>query len=155
MNLEKITILIADDDEEDQGLIRDAILHKGDCGLDIRFVNNGEELLDYLYRKNQFANDSPRPSLILLDLKMPKKGGIEAIKEIKENWGLKDIPVIILSSSGEEKDITSSYKHGVNSYIVKPIGFNGMIEAMKRLQEFWIEVAELPEDFFIGDDENV
>ena len=140
-----ITILMADDDPDDQLLTKDAF---EECKLanDLRFVNDGEELMDYLCRKGDFKNpeDSPRPGLILLDLNMPRKDGREALEEIKSDPDLRRIPVVVLTTSKAEEDILKSYDLGVNSFIVKPVSFEGLLEVVKALGKYWIQIVELP-----------
>jgi CheY-like chemotaxis protein len=140
-----IHILIADDDEEDRMLIRQAML-KNQVANPMHFVENGEEVLDYLYNRNQFSNnkDCPKPGLILLDLNMPKMDGREAIIEIKKEPALRSIPIVVLTTSGAEEDILRSYNLGVSSFITKPITFQGFIEVMKTLNQYWLEIVELP-----------
>jgi CheY-like chemotaxis protein len=112
----------------------------------MHFVENGEEVLDYLYNRNQFSNnkDCPKPGLILLDLNMPKMDGREAIIEIKKEPALRSIPIVVLTTSGAEEDILRSYNLGVSSFITKPITFQGFIEVMKTLNQYWLEIVELP-----------
>ena len=140
-----ITILMADDDPDDQLLTKDAF---EECKLanDLRFVNDGEELMDYLCRKGDFKNpeDSPRPGLILLDLNMPRKDGREALEEIKSDPDLRRIPIVVLTTSKAEEDILKSYDLGVNSFIVKPVSFEGLLEVVKALGKYWIQIVELP-----------
>ena len=140
-----ITILMADDDPDDQLLTKDAF---EECKLanDLRFVNDGEELMDYLCRKGDFKNpeDSPRPGLILLDLNMPRKDGREALGEIKSDPDLRRIPIVVLTTSKAEEDILKSYDLGVNSFIVKPVSFEGLLEVVKALGKYWIQIVELP-----------
>jgi len=140
-----ITILMADDDPDDQLLTKDAF---EECKLanDLRFVNDGEELMDYLCRKGDFKNpeDSPRPGLILLDLNMPRKDGREALEEIKSDPDLRRIPIVVLTTSKAEEDILKSYDLGVNSFIVKPVSFEGLVEVVKTLGKYWFEIVELP-----------
>ena len=140
-----IHILIADDDEEDRMLIRQAML-KNQVANPMHFVENGEEVLDYLHNRNQFSNnkDCPKPGLILLDLNMPKMDGREAIIEIKKEPALRSIPIVVLTTSGAEEDILRSYNLGVSSFITKPITFQGFIEVMKTLNQYWLEIVELP-----------
>ena len=112
---------------------------------ELRFVENGEELLDYLFRRGQFANmDAPRPGLILLDLNMPKKDGREALKEIKEDPELRRIPVVALTTSNAEEDILYTYGMGVNSFIRKPVGYGEFVDVMKVFNRYWNEVVRLP-----------
>jgi CheY-like chemotaxis protein len=141
-----ITILMADDDADDRMLARDA-LEESRVVNDLRFVVDGVELLDYLYRRGQFADPavSPRPGLILLDLNMPRKDGREALAAIKADPDLRRIPVVVLTTSQAEEDIYSTYELGVSSYITKPVTFGGLVEVMKTLGRYWIEIVELPD----------
>ncbi len=140
-----ITILIADDDVDDRMMMRDA-LEESRLANDIRFVEDGEELMDYLQHRGKFEDpaDSPRPGIILLDLNMPKKDGREALKEIKSSPELWSIPVIVLTTSKAEEDIYRTYDLGVNSFITKPVSFDGLVEVMKALGRYWFEIVELP-----------
>jgi CheY-like chemotaxis protein len=141
-----ITILICDDDEDDRMLTQQA-LENAHVSNRIRFVEDGEQLLDYLYQRGDFAGETgkaPRPGLILLDLNMPKMGGREALKVIKQDESLRDIPVVVLSTSRLDEDITRSYQLGVNSFITKPVTFSGLVEAMNVLGRYWLEIVELP-----------
>ncbi len=140
-----ITILMADDDPDDRMLTKDALeeAHLSNC---LDFVENGEQLLDYLYRRNSFAGlaGSPYPGLILLDLNMPKKDGREALREIKANSELRRIPIVILTTSKAEEDILQTYNLGVNSFITKSVTFEGLVEVMAALARYWFEIVELP-----------
>lgn len=140
-----IVILMADDDADDRLLAKDALT---ECRLanDLHFVENGEELLDYLRRQGRFSNlaDSPRPGLILLDLNMPRKDGREALKEIKEDPRLCTIPVVVLTTSKADTDIGKIYELGANSFISKPVSFDSLVEVMKILGRYWFEIVELP-----------
>jgi CheY-like chemotaxis protein len=141
-----ITILVCDDDEDDRILTQQA-LEDAHISNSVRFVEDGEELLDYLYQRGEFAGETgkaPRPGLILLDLNMPKMDGREALKVIKEDPSLCDIPVVVLSTSRLDEDIARSYKLGVNSFITKPVTFSGLVEAMNVLGRYWLEIVELP-----------
>ncbi len=141
-----ITILICDDDEEDRMLTQQA-LEGAHIANNLRFVEDGEQLLDYLYQRGEYAGETgtaPRPGLILLDLNMPKMDGREALKVIKEDKTLRDIPVVVLSTSGFDQDIVRSYQLGVNSFITKPVTFAGLVEAMNVLGRYWLEIVELP-----------
>lgn len=113
---------------------------------DLHFVRNGEELLDYLYRRGEYSDlkDSPRPGLILLDLNMPRKDGREALKEIKADPDLRQIPVVILTTSKAEEDIYRTYDLGANSFITKPVMFTSLVEVMQNLGKYWFEIVELP-----------
>jgi CheY-like chemotaxis protein len=141
-----IVILLTDDDEEDLEMTVEA-LRASRLGNDLRTTRDGEELMDYLLRRGQYADPSaaPIPGLILLDLNMPKKDGREALAEIKANPELRQIPVIVLTTSKAEEDIFRSYDLGVNSFITKPVTFGGLVEAMKVLSQYWFEIVELPD----------
>jgi CheY-like chemotaxis protein len=110
-------------------------------------VVDGEELMDYLYRRNTYANPeaSPQPDLILLDLNMPRKDGRRAIEEIKADPKLRGIPIVVLTTSRAEEDICRSYDLGVSSYITKPVTFEGLVEVMSTLGCYWFEIVELPQ----------
>lgn len=140
-----ITILMADDDEEDLLLAKRALEA---CRLanDLHCVRNGEELLDYLFRRGAYAElaTSPRPGLILLDLNMPRKDGREALQEIKAHPELRSIPIVILTTSKAEEDIYRTYDLGANSYITKPVTFNSLVEVMQSLGRYWFEIVDLP-----------
>jgi CheY-like chemotaxis protein len=139
------TILMADDDADDCLLVRDALRETHlDCNL--RFVRDGEELSDYLYHRGKYANgrDAPRPDLILLDLRMPKKDGREVLGELKADPQLRRIPVVALTTSAAVEDIGSSYDIGVNSYLTKPATFRALVDMMKTLGAYWFELVELP-----------
>jgi CheY-like chemotaxis protein len=139
-------ILLTDDDEEDLEMTVEA-LRASRLGNDLRTTRDGEELMDYLLRRGQYTDPSaaPMPGLILLDLNMPKKDGREALAEIKANPELRQIPVIVLTTSKAEEDIFRSYDLGVNSFITKPVTFGGLVEAMKVLSQYWFEIVELPD----------
>lgn len=140
-----VTILMADDDEDDCMLAREA-LAESRLPNDLHFVQDGEELMDYLYRRGQYAqkSSSPRPALILLDLNMPKKDGREALREIKTDPNLRQIPVVVLTTSKSEEDIYRTYDLGANSFITKPVTFASLVEVMKTIEKYWFEIVELP-----------
>lgn len=141
-----IVILMADDDADDRMLTRDA-LHESRVVNDLRFVEDGEQLMDYLMRRGEYSNpdDSPRPGLILLDLNMPKKDGREALKEIKADPNLRRIPIVVMTTSKAEEDIFGSYDFGASSFITKPVTFDRLVDLMKTLGQYWVEFVELPE----------
>ncbi len=142
-----ITILYADDDPEDRMLVMDA-WKESRVGNDLHVVEDGEQLMDYLYRRNGYAalTDSPFPGMILLDLNMPKKDGREALKEIKADSTLRRIPIVVLTTSQAEEDIFRAYDLGVNSFIVKPVTFKSLVDVTKILGKYWLEIVELPPD---------
>jgi CheY-like chemotaxis protein len=139
------TILMADDDEDDRELARDAV-PAGPVADQMQFVVDGQDLIDYLRREGDYSADPPpRPSIILLDLNMPRKSGPEALAEIKTDEELRRIPVVVLTTSDDEEEIRRAYDLGANSFITKPFSHSGMEEVMKTVVEYWSEVAELPE----------
>jgi CheY-like chemotaxis protein len=141
-----IMILMADDDEEDRELTRDA-LAAAHLANDIRFVGDGQELLDYLRAQGKYggsAGAAPRPGIILLDLNMPKKDGREALAEIKADETLRQIPIVVLTTSSDEEDVVRSYDLGVNSFITKPVTFASLVEVMGAWTRYWFEIVELP-----------
>lgn len=142
-----ITILIADDDAEDRLLMRDAFA-ENHLATDLRFVTNGEQLMDYLHHRGQYTDpaSAPRPGIILLDLNMPKKDGRQALQEIKGNPRLRQIPVVMLTTSRAEEDIFRSYDLGVSSFITKPVTFVALLELVKTLGKYWFELVKLPPD---------
>lgn len=145
-NTISITILICDDDADDRLLTRQA-LEEARISNTIRFVEDGEELLDYLYRRGRYSGETgeaPRPGLILLDLKMPKLGGFETLAIIKGDPTLRSIPIVVLTTSALDADIDRSYRLGVNSFITKPVTFSGLVTAMNVLGRYWLEIVELP-----------
>jgi len=134
---------MADDDADDRMLAKEA-LEESRVLNDFRFVENGEELMDYLYKRGDFA-DAERPGLILLDLNMPKKDGREALKEIKADANLRRIPIVVMTTSKAEEDIYRSYDLGASSFITKPVTFERLVELMRTLGQYWVEIVELPE----------
>ena len=140
-----ITILVADDDPDDCLLVSKAFKASRLCN-DLRFASDGEDLMDYLYERGNYEEpgQAPRPGLILLDLNMPRKDGREALKEIKADPALREIPVVVLTTSKDDEDILRSYNLGANSYITKPVTFEGLVEVVKSLGKYWFEIVELP-----------
>lgn len=141
-----VTILMADDDEEDRELTRDA-LQDARLANEMRFVVDGQDLMDYLLRQGRYSDpgvDAPRPGIILLDLNMPKKDGREALAEIKSEEALRRIPVVVLTTSKDEEDVLRTYDLGVSSFITKPVTFAGLVKAMRTWTRYWFEVVELP-----------
>ena len=137
-------ILLVDDSPRDTELALDA-LAKHNLANEVIALRDGAEALDYLYRRGQFA-DRPigNPAVVMLDLKMPKVDGIEVLRQIKGDPQLKMIPVVVLTSSREEQDLVTSYKLGVNAYIVKPVQFQEFVDAVKVVGAFWAVVNEPP-----------
>lgn len=143
-NRRSITIIIADDDPEDRMLAEDA-LQESRLVNDIRFVEDGEELIEYLQQRGKYSDPdtSPRPGMILLDLNMPRMDGREALKIIKGDPDLRRIPVVVLTTSKAEEDIYRSYDLGVNSFIIKPVTFDSLVNIMRVLEQYWFEIVEI------------
>lgn len=139
-----IVILMADDDDDDFLLTQKALKESKLLNTLIR-VKDGEELIDYLLKRGEYTEENTkRPGVILLDLNMPRKDGREALKEIKSNPDLHDIPVVVFTTSKAEEDIYRSYQLGVNSFITKPVTFDNLITVMQTLGRYWFEIVELP-----------
>lgn len=140
-----IVILMADDDPADVRLTQKAL---EECHLknDFRHVSDGQELLDYLKRRGRFADPaaSPRPGLILLDLNMPGKDGRAALAEIKADTDLRRIPVVILTTSKADEDVLRSYDLGANSFVSKPVTFDGLVDVVRTLDTYWFQLVALP-----------
>jgi len=138
-------ILMADDDDDDRLLAQDA-LSESQLEGDLHFVENGEDLMDYLWRRGKYGPpaDAPRPGLILLDLNMPRKDGREALREIKADPELRRIPVVVLTTSKADTDIGAIYELGANSFISKPFQFEALVNVMKVLGQYWFKTVELP-----------
>lgn len=147
MKAQAITILLADDDADDRMLAKEA-WEESLLANELVFVQDGEELMDYLHQRGQFAHlaGNPRPGVILLDLNMPRKDGREALREIKATPQFRHIPIVVLTTSKAEEDIYRSYNLGVNSFITKPVTFERLVEVMKALGNYWFEIVELPPD---------
>ena len=142
-----ITILMADDDADDRKLTREAF-EESHLLNDLRFVEDGEELLEYLNQRGKYAAEgaAPVPGLILLDLNMPRKDGREALQEIKANPLLRNIRVVIMTTSKAEEDIIRSYSLSAASYITKPVTFEALVEVVRSLGRYWLEIVELPDN---------
>lgn len=138
-------ILIADDDPDDCLLIEEAFRENALKGS-FYCVADGEELLDYLNQRGRYGDpaSAPSPSLILLDLNMPRKDGREALGEIKADPGTRSIPVVVLTTSNAETDVVSSYDLGANSYISKPATFQGLLSVTQSLIRYWLHTVTLP-----------
>jgi CheY-like chemotaxis protein len=142
-----ITILYADDDAEDRMLVKDAWAENR-LANELHFVEDGEELMDYLRRRGPYTHlaGEPLPGMILLDLNMPRKDGREALQEIKADPRLRSIPVVVLTTSKAEEDILRAYDLGVNSFILKPVTFQSLVDLTLTLSKYWFEVVELPSE---------
>ncbi len=141
-----LPILMVDDDEDDR-MMTEKALQKNRVINPILFLSDGEELMDYIKRKGKFSDPatSIRPCFILLDLNMPRMDGRKALLFLKSDPELKKIPVVVLSTSSAEEDILRSYNLGANSFITKPITFDGLVSTMETLKNYWLEIVELPQ----------
>jgi len=139
---ERVKILMAEDDVEDQMLVKEAF-KRSRVTNGIEIVEDGEQLIDYLYKRGEY-NNVHRPDLILLDLNMPKKDGREALEEIKADPDLRSIPVIVLTTSSADEDVVRSYNLGVSSYIEKPVTFEKLVKVVESLGRYWFEIVKFP-----------
>ncbi|MFB9887751.1 response regulator [Balneatrix alpica] len=139
-----LNILVAEDDPDDRLLIREAF---EECRIanHIDFVQDGQELLDYLLGQGKYSEPASPPGIILLDLNMPRKDGREVLQELKHHPQLRTLPVIVLTTSKSEEDIAQSYLKGVSGFIVKPVTFKGLVDVLKGVGEYWLEIVELPQ----------
>ena len=142
-----VRIHMCDDDPDDQLLVSDALIEARLCNP-IDFTNNGVELLQYLNREGEFEHlkGQPLPGLILLDLNMPLMDGREALAKLKQNDKLKSIPVVVLTTSKAEEDVARTYDMGVNSFIIKPVSFDGLVELIRSMTDYWFHIVSLPKD---------
>ena len=140
-----LTVLLADDDPDDCLLIADAFKANRfpDC---LVTVSDGEELMDYLHCRGKYGRGDhlPRPRLIILDLNMPRKDGREVLREVKRDPRFKRIPIVVFTTSGEREDVNLSYELGANSFLVKPVSFDGLREVIRVFGTYWFDLAELP-----------
>ena len=149
IELKDCVILMADDDPDDRLLVKDALSEsEGESKVanQLRFAEDGEDLMDYLLHRGKHSdpNHSPRPDLILLDLNMPRKDGREALREIRSHDELRNIPVVIFSTSRAETDITLLYGLGANSFVTKPVAFDSLVNTLSVLARYWLGIVELP-----------
>jgi CheY-like chemotaxis protein len=137
-----VEILLVEDNEGDVGLIEE-VLEEAKIRNILHVAKDGEEAILFLHNEEKFSG-SPRPDIILLDLNLPKKDGREVLREIKEDSNLKNIPVVILTTSGAEKDIIRAYELHANAYVIKPLDFDKFIKVVEYIANFWLEVVKLP-----------
>ena len=139
-----VTLLVEDNPADQQLTIR--AFKKGKVNTNLQIANDGQEAMDYLNRVGKYADkkEYPWPDLILLDINMPRKDGKQVLREIKENKEFKTIPIVMLTTSDQEKDILEAYELGVNSYISKPVRINEFIDVINKLEEFWFNLSLLP-----------
>jgi two-component system response regulator len=145
--IKPITVLMADDDPDDRALTAEAFAESR-LANDLRFVEDGEELLDYLHRRGKYADParSPWPGVILLDLNMPRMDGREALRAIKADPRFRSIRVVVMTTSKAEEDVVRSYDLSAASYITKPVTFEGLVDVVRTLGKYWLEIVELPPD---------
>ena len=137
-------ILIADDDADDRMFLEQAMRQNG-YKQGIQFVHDGEELMDYLNREGQYnSQNAPWPSMLILDLNMPRKNGFQALLEIKEDPKLRRLPVIVMTTSSADEDVLKTYNLGVNSFVTKPFNYNRLVEIVGTLKAYWMDTAKLP-----------
>ena len=137
-------ILLVEDDPRDVELTLTA-LEEYNLVNEVAVARDGQEALDYLYCRGQFkGRDATRPAVVLLDLKLPKINGLEVLEQIRSDKELRVLPVVVLTSSNEEKDLVRSYELGVNAYVVKPVDFHAFVNAVKELGVFWAMINEPP-----------
>lgn len=142
--IEQIEILLVEDNELDAELTMRA-LKKGKLANKVRWVKDGQQALDYLFRQGDYTQrDDTHPRLVLLDLKMPRVSGIEVLRAIKANERTKRIPVVVMTSSQEERDVAETYELGVNSYVVKPVDFNALADVAGQAGYYWLAVNRTP-----------
>lgn len=140
-----VVILMAEDDPDDR-FLNEMALKEAHLTNEIRFVEDGEQLIDYLLQRGEYADpaSSPRPGLILLDLNLPRKSGRQALAEIKADPNLRAIPIIVLTTSKAEEDILRTYELGVSGYVTKPVSLSALVHIMEAISRYWFEIVELP-----------
>lgn len=138
-----VEILLAEDNPGDVMLTKKA-LKQGKLANNLHVVTDGVETLQFLRQEGEYA-DEPRPDLVLLDLNMPRKDGQEVLEELQDDPDLRRIPVVVLTSSESEEDIARSYELNANAYLTKPVDFDGFIDIVDRMENFWFKVVKLPE----------
>jgi len=142
---EKPVILLVEDSDEDYETIRRAF-NQVNLGNTLIRSEDGDQALDYLFHRGRYENrdTSPRPSLILMDLNLPGTDGRAVLAQIKGNPDLRQIPVVVMTTSSDERDIAWSYAAGANSFIQKPLSFAGVVDAMKRVKDYWFDLVLFP-----------
>jgi len=138
-------VLLVEDDPEDQWAAK-AAFSKLSLKHTLRVVDNGQSAVDYLFRREEYADpaSSPRPDLILLDLNLPGKNGLEVLRQVKSDADLRRIPIVVLTTSSQEEDVVATYDSGVNSFLTKPVDFEQLLEVIGGLGRYWLELVHLP-----------
>lgn len=139
-----MTILIADDDHDDRLFMEQALRQNG-FHQTIQFVEDGEELMEYLRHESRYnEQNAPWPNLLILDLNMPRKNGFQALQEIKDDPRLRRLPVVVMTTSSADEDVVKTYNLGVNSFVTKPFNFNRLVEMVGALKTYWMDTVKLP-----------
>ena len=141
--IEPVSVLLVEDDPGDQKLVK-VSLNKQRLANELHIVGSGEEALDFLYQRDKYSSGVSHPDLILLDLNMPGIGGKEFLRRIKEDGALKDIPVVILTTSDSEEDIIDSYHLHASGYVKKPVEMDEFTKVMGQIGEYWFMICKLP-----------
>lgn len=138
-------ILMAEDDADDRLLIQEA-LTESNLPVELRVVPDGQELMDYLLRRDKYAapNAAPRPGLVLMDLNMPRKDGRETLREIRSHPDLRRLPVIVFTTSKAETDVELLYELGANSFVAKPVAFDSLVNVIGTMARYWFGIVQLP-----------
>ncbi len=139
---QSVEILLAEDNPGDARLTEKA-LERGSILNNLHVVEDGVEALAFLRNEDEYA-DTPRPDLILLDLNMPRKDGKDVLRELKDDEDLRRIPVVVLTSSAAEEDVVKSYDLHANAYLTKPVDFDGFLDVIGRIEDFWLTVVKMP-----------
>lgn len=142
-NANRVQILLVEDNPDDVLITRRA-LEASRIANDLHIARDGEEAMDFIFRRSRFGPTTPRPDLILLDINLPRANGMEVLAEIRTNSETSFIPVIMLAASGSGEDVVASYRLGCNTYIQKPVEFEKFLQALEVLGQFWLVTAELP-----------
>lgn len=143
---DKLKILMVDDDEDDRIMFEDAVLDAQHLIANVEFAVDGIDLMDRLNFRGEYASMEVRffPDLILLDLNMPRMNGHEVLEKIQQNPVLKQIPIVVLTTSSTETDIVETYNLGASGYITKPVTFESLVDTIRSLAEYWVNVVKLP-----------
>lgn len=142
-DIKKMIIIMAEDDDDDRLIIMDALKEAG-ISIPVKCVENGEELMDMLLHRDHNAQEHERPVFILLDLNMPRMDGRKTLELLKKDENLKKIPVIVFTTSDSPEDISWTYSCGASSFITKPVSFHSMVDIMKIIKKYWLEIVTLP-----------